>query len=901
MMRLPAWSGLAALASLLLLVRPADAGDPLKPYVLLMLDTSGSMVNNATGFGPPSCGGSDTRLDHAKCAINHIANSYGDLVLGLSRFRQTTTDNTPANGCTMAAGCGLTSSNPDTAFELLVGMVDGNNDLLARWTDFSQNTCMPPNPLGANDDPEVFSAAGTPIGGALVGARLYWQGANFSNGTSPWPAGQPGFSPITNDPLKNVFLPNGHQCRPYIVIDLTDGNEDCGGNPVAAAASLLNTPVGGQNYRIETKVIGFDVGVPDQQIEDIAHAGGAPDGPGNEGQYVQNEEQLQLAISQIIADSLRFEQCNDLDDDCDTLIDEDFPNKGMACHDNGIGRCQGTGVYVCNANHSNTECQITQPGAQPTPEICNGIDDDCDNNIDEGLVCNCTGVEICNNLDDDCDNRIDEDLTRPCGTDVGECTAGTETCTAGMWTGCTATDGSAEVCDGLDNDCDGIADDLSRECSDLPGGNPDVGPCHPGTQVCAPNGNGTWGACLGEVGPTTESCDTIDNDCDTLTDEDTGGADCSGACGVGQTVCQNGVIQCQTMATGGDETCNNHDDDCDTLVDENVPDMGPCNMAPDGTPLCAPGVLRCMGGQYVCEGGDPAQPETCDCQDNDCDGNTDEEPPDLCPGGSTCTHCQCAMPCAAGEFPCPAGRVCVDNFCLVDTCFNVQCDPLPNGDVTECRDGQCVRSCDGVTCGPGAICYGPAGECRPDDCSTFPDRCASNEECVDGTCVPNPCAGVTCSANQYCVGGDCLSGCSTVDCPDGQRCRLGQCETDPCGHPCGFGFFCDETTHECENDPCPGVTCPTGEACDPQDGHCHQDLCDGVTCPNAGEVCRQGTCDVPVPPPDAGVEPDSGSYVTTGGGGGCSTGGGGGGGALAALLAGTALLVRRRRTGGGAS
>jgi MYXO-CTERM domain-containing protein len=891
MQRLPARRGLStALALLCLLCTRADAGDPLKPYVVLQLDTSSSM-QNATGFGPPSCAGSsDTRLHHAKCAINNIANAYGDMVLALARFRQSTTDNTPADGCTMSAGCPA-AANRDIAFEPLVALVDGNNDALARWTDFTQNTCQLPIPIGPTDDPEIFFGSGTPIGGALAGAQRYFQGLAFSNGTQPWPVGMPGFDPIRNDPLKTVFLPSGRQCRPYIVISLTDGNESCGGDPVAAAAALLNTVVDGRTYRIETKAIGFDAVAPDAQIEGIAHAGGAPDVPGvNEGAYVQNEEQLQLAISQIIADAIRFEQCNELDDDCDILVDEDFPNKGQVCFDNGLGVCRGQGVYVCNAIGSNTTCQITMPGAMPSPEVCNNLDDNCNGLVDEGLICNCTGVELCNGLDDDCDLAIDEGLVRDCGTDVGVCTAGTETCAMGAWVGCTATGGGPEQCNGLDDDCDGVVDDLTRACSSLPGGNPGIGPCHPGTQICPPTGTGQWGPCLGEVGPTAESCDTIDNNCNGAVDEGTGGADCSGACGVGMTACVNGVIQCQTMAVPGDEICNDHDDDCDTLVDENVPDMGPCNTAPDGTPLCAPGVLRCVGGQYVCQGGDPSMPEVCDCDDNNCNGQIDEG--NLCPGGSTCTHCQCAMPCSAGEFPCPAGRVCVDSFCLVDRCFNVTCDPLPNGDATECRDGTCVRACDGVSCGPGLVCHGPAGECRPDDCRTFPERCDDDEACVAGTCVADPCANRTCAAGEYCVGGDCVRGCSTITCPAGQRCRLGACETDPCGAPCGFGRICNEAMQECVNDPCPGVECTQGEACNPQTGQCHQDPCLGVDCPAADEVCREGTCDRPVAPPgDAGVDDDGGGYVTAGGGS-CSAGGTSGG-ALALVLLG--LGVRRRR------
>jgi hypothetical protein len=94
---------------------------------------------------------------------------------------------------------------------------------------------------------------------------------------------------------------------------------------------------------------------------------------------------------------VKFEQCNNLDDDCDTLIDEDFPNKGRACDNGMLGRCRGTGTYVCTATGAGTTCNITNPGATPTVEICNNIDDNCDGQIDEGLICSCSGVEICNN------------------------------------------------------------------------------------------------------------------------------------------------------------------------------------------------------------------------------------------------------------------------------------------------------------------------------------------------------------------------------------------------------------------------------------------------------------------------------------------------------------------------
>jgi hypothetical protein len=207
------------------------------------------------------------------------------------------------------------------------------------------------------------------------------------------------------------------------------------------------------------------------------------------------------------------EICNDVDDDCDGAVDDGVRQSYWADADgDGFGMVGSSAMMACappaGFRANDGDCDDTNASINPSAyDRCDtdgsggvGVDDDCSGAPnDPPGGCDCT-----------------DGASRPCPL-PGACAASMQLCVAGTWSEC-ATGPVAEICaNELDENCNGTSDENCVCTTPVRLCGLDTGACARGLQAC--EGAGTWGPCEGQILPTVETCNGLDDDCDGIADD----------------------------------------------------------------------------------------------------------------------------------------------------------------------------------------------------------------------------------------------------------------------------------------------------------------------------------------------------------------------------------------------
>ena len=280
------------------------------------------------------------------------------------------------------------------------------------------------------------------------------------------------------------------------------------------------------------------------------------------------------------------ESCNSVDDDCNGQTDEgvqttyyrDVDGDGYGNSADTTLACAIPNGYAATSTDCNDSLGFVYPGAA---ESCNSIDDDCDGQTDEN-------VQTTYYQDSDNDGYgHSSNTTLSCSTPTGYTTNNTD---------CNDNSGSVypganESCNSIDDDCDGQTDENVQ------------------TTYYQDSDNDGYG----HSASTTLACSVPSGYAANNTDCDDGAG---------------------TVYPGASESCNSIDDDCDGQTDENVQTTYYQDLDGDGYGTTSGTTLSCSvpsgysSSANDCNDGSssiyPSAPEQCNLTDNDCDGQVDE-------------------------------------------------------------------------------------------------------------------------------------------------------------------------------------------------------------------------------------------------------------------------------------
>ena len=503
------------------------------------------------------------------------------------------------------------------------------------------------------------------------------------------------------------------------------------------------------------------------------------------------------------------EICNQLDEDCDprTFGDTDFDGDGFIA------------AHCCNTNDSGTlfcgeDCDDNDRSTGPNSvEVCDGRDNDCDTDIDEGVALD--GFEDSDfDLHGSSANQLVACPGTPGWSPIGDDCDDSEN---------RAFAGRPEELDGIDNDCDGVVDNprSGQWFRDLDGDG--FGSRASGEMSAASQPDGFVALATDcnddndTVNPgASELCNGIDDDCNGLADflvegavndfedDDHDGA-ADAACGGTDCDDTNPFVgpDSPELLDGIDNDCNGDADErCEPtnwFVDMDNDGYG---NESDSVRSCEPQADRTPRGGD-CDDGEaavnPSAFDICNAIDDDCDENIDETGNVRCIADHALTSC--------------------DNDCIIERCElgYTDCD----GDNASCETHirEDVDNCGG--CGSSFACSqsGPNSRpaCREFECTLNCD--AGFSDCDDS--LSNGCEVRTFDNVLHC--GMCDHACPAPI--NGEP----TCDDGMCSAMCANGF--DDCNDEIATDGCETEIGLDPNAC----GDCN-------TACGAGQTCAIGRC-----------------------------------------------------------